>query len=528
MALVAALLSLACVGAAFAHASLIASEPSDGAVEDMPPRAVTLHFSEPVRPLVARLTRPAGRTDLLRDIGEKGNAILLTLPADLEQGTYILSWRVASSDGHPIGGGLVFSVGAPSAVAPVTVQQADIVVRSGLWASRLIFLLSLVLGVGGTVFTILLGRGTRLIDDRVTITLTIAGLLATPILIGFQGLDVLGEPVFALLQATTWSAGLFATSFGHAALLGATAVILAYAARSIQGGRTAKVLASVALLVVGVAAASAGHAATASPVTLTKPALFLHVVTATLWIGALIPLGRLLLRGGNDADFALKRFSTGIPAVIGILVLSGIVLAVVQLQSFAALWTTAYGLVLVAKLVLVAGLLALGAFNRFWLTGPVLAGSASAARHLRRSIVVEVVLGCLVLGVLGLWRFTPPPRSLAAATAQSQEIRSTKDGLTAILTLTPAVPGPAVVEIRDLQLDGKPVDPLSVEIELGKPSYGIGPFTQPARRIDDQRFRAEGFVLPLDGFWVVRATVLVTEFRSITLTDIFDVTPRVR
>ena len=45
---------------------------------------------------------------------------LLPFPRGLPRGTYVVAWRVVSADSHPVSGGLLFSVGAPSAsvVAP--------------------------------------------------------------------------------------------------------------------------------------------------------------------------------------------------------------------------------------------------------------------------------------------------------------------------------------------------------------------------------------------------------------------------
>ncbi len=527
MICIAVFLSVFYSGAAFAHASLIKSDPADSSVSDAAPKSVTLRFSEAVRPLVARLIHPGGHTEVLKDIGEKGDTIVFTLPDTLENGTHILSWRVTSSDGHPIGGGLVFSIGAPSTIAPSVEPQTDLAVRSGLWAARLVLMLGLVFGVGGTAFSILIAGQPVAREEWPVGGLLLAGLLATPLLIGFQGLDALGEPVRALLRWDAWSAGLFATGFGRAVVLGATALVLAYAARQ-TGRRIGIVLASLSLLNVGLAIASAGHAATASPTLLTRPALFLHAITATLWIGALLPLAILFKQQSFGAMLPLKRFSAAIPLIVGVLILSGLALAVVQLRTVTALWTTDYGQVLLAKLALVAALLLLAAFNRYRLTEPVLAGSKTAVRQLRRSILAEVVLGSLIIAALGLWRFTPPPRTLAAAPVASQEITANKDGLSAILSIHPPVTGAVFVEVRDIVLDGKPLEPLSVSIDLDKPSYGIGPFTRPARKTSAQRYRADGFVLPLDGFWVVRVTVLVSEFRSVTLTDVFDIAKATR
>lgn len=510
--------------AAFAHASLLSSEPADGVVLQEAPETLILRFSEPVRPLVARLILPGGHTAIMNDIGEKGDVIELTLPPDLQHGTHILSWRVASSDGHPIGGGLVFSIGAPSAISGQAVEQSDPVVQVGLWFSRYVLITGLVVGVGGVAFSRLISRAALGPAHGVIIGALLAGSAATPAFIGFQGLDALGEPLSGLARLDVWQAGLSATSYGRATVLAAVALLLAgVASRPAADRRSGQGLGIAALLVLGFAVSAAGHAASASPRIVTIPAVFLHAVSVTLWLGSLIPLLILLKRSGPEMRAALRRFSTVIPIVVAILVLSGIALSVVQLETMAALWSTDYGVILLVKLGLVVLMFALAAVNRHFLTEPAMAGGVTSIRHLRRSILVEIIAASLVIAAVGLWRFTPPPRVIAAQPPAAQEVRVDKDGVSARLSIQPPAVGPVTIAIGELLLDGKVFQPISVSIDLDKPSYGIGPFTRQAKRQTDGSYVANGFVLPLDGFWVVRVTVLVSDFRSVTLTDIFDV-----
>ena len=91
--------------------------------------------------------------------------------------------------------------------------------------------------------------------------------------------------------------------------------------------------------------------------------------------------------------------------------LTGLVLAIVQLASFAALIETRYGLILSAKLALVLALLGLAALNRLRLT-PMLASHPQATRPLVRSILAECAVAVAILAVVAGWRFTPLPRTL--------------------------------------------------------------------------------------------------------------------
>src|SRR5690349_16317662 len=88
-----------------AHAFLDRSEPSANRVLPEAPTEVNLIFTEPLEPDFSRAelydsTGALVPTEPSR-IGE-ANQILLTLPADLPNGTYTVQWRnVSASDGHP-------------------------------------------------------------------------------------------------------------------------------------------------------------------------------------------------------------------------------------------------------------------------------------------------------------------------------------------------------------------------------------------------------------------------------------------
>ena len=79
-----------------------------------------------------------------------------------------------------------------------------------------------------------------------------------------------------------------------------------------------------------------------------------------------------------------------------------------QLETPAALWTTDYGRIFLAKMVAVIGLMGLAAFNRRRLT-PMLELKAAGSRHLLRSIAGEIGLAVVILALVAAWRFTPPP-----------------------------------------------------------------------------------------------------------------------
>ena len=137
---------------AAAHASLIASEPADGVVLDDPPATIVLTFNEQVAPTVLRLVAPGGMATELRDFHAEGSAIVIAPPPEWGRGTYALTWRVVSADGHPVGGALVFSIGAVTSAPPAGATFADPVVAGAIWLARICLYVGLFIGVGGAFF----------------------------------------------------------------------------------------------------------------------------------------------------------------------------------------------------------------------------------------------------------------------------------------------------------------------------------------------------------------------------------------
>jgi copper transport protein len=147
-----------------AHAALIASQPADGAMVEKAPAKLVLTFNEPVSPRVLRLVTPDGQTIPLTDSTVAGATVSVTLPS-LGEGTHLLSWRVVSADGHPVGGSLLFSIGRVGP-APSVNQTVSWPIGAGIAVTRLAIYLGLFVGVGGVFFGVWISS-TGLVASRI-------------------------------------------------------------------------------------------------------------------------------------------------------------------------------------------------------------------------------------------------------------------------------------------------------------------------------------------------------------------------
>jgi copper transport protein len=504
------LLTCGGVSDAAAHASLVRTEPADGAVVKEPPAVLKLTFNEPVSPLVFRLIDPNGEVSNVGVAAE--NATVTLTPARLGRGTHLLSWRVISADGHPVGGALTFSVVAPTARPTAGAPHGEMAVRIALWTAKVAVYIGLFVGIGGAFFRTWIADPATSTPRGWIMAALALGFVAVVYSVTFQGLDALDLPFMDALDPRTWEAGL-STSYGATAVAAAIALLCGAASLALRG-HGARVLSLTAMGGAAFALALSGHAATAPPRLLTSPSVFLHVLCVAFWIGALVPL----IASVRHADHAaFERFSRVIPYPLGLIAITGGALALIQLAHVDALWTTNYGLVLSTKLAAVLVLLALAAANRYWLTPRLLVRDATAVRPLTWSIGMELGVALSILGLVALWRFTPPPRVLVSVAPVSIHFHGER--AMAQIEIEPARAGGAEVTVQVLDGAFQPLPVEEVTLAFSNPTAGIEPIRRTAVAAGDLNWRIGDLRIPIAGRWRLRVEILLDAFDKVVLED---------
>jgi len=258
-----------------------------------------------------------------------------------------------------------------------------------------------------------------------------------------------------------------------------------------------------------------GHAGTVEPRWLTRSAVFLHGVSVAFWIGALAPL--LVALRSDAGRGALAWFTRLIPYPLAVLLASGIVLMVFQLDRIDALWTTGYGVVLACKLAAVALLLALAAANRYAFAPRFQAQGTVAAPALASSIKAELALALVIVALVGLWRFTPPPRALAAAERVSVHIHNERAMAQIEIEPVRGRGGTASVLLLDPEL--RPLPARELTLVLANPAAGIEPARRDAASEGDGNWRVDDLRVPITGRWRLRLEILISDFERIAIED---------
>lgn len=444
---------------ALAHDGLLRSVPAKDAHLGVAPTALRLTFNRaPTLSLVRMALYGAGDTAVaLAPLRlDSGTTVVADIEGALKSGAYRVTWQITGADGHPVRGEFRFTValgatdssGAHAGHAamdtstpaphhdPVTMPtSSEFGVQSPAFvAVRWAGLSTLVLLIGAIVFRLgVLGRlrpdvaeepgWAELAEGRLARLASIASvlfLLATMARLVAQSLALHGaEETFdgallrGLLLETTWGRAWIAQVV---AVVGILALLRA-------SGRIRWVGAAIACVVVAVAQAASGHAASVGNAAIGVDAL--HVIAAAGWIGGLAALLAVgipaALTTGEARRFALvaqvlRRFSPMALVFGGLVALSGTFSAWSHLGELSALWTSDYGKTLLWKLGILSLVAATGAYN--WKRVlPTVHESVGTAR-LKRSAGFELAVAAVVIAVTAVLVATPPP-DMSPAVASS-------------------------------------------------------------------------------------------------------------
>src|SRR5262245_49385827 len=287
---------------------------------------------------------------------------------------------------------------------------------------RGVALSGLAVAVGGVVFVVAVLRPfaeARPLVPRSLVLISIgaaSAAIAQALMLAFQ--------VMALTGGREWPlAELAATTYFRVSIISTvTAIVLAVVAGERGGGRPFTLLPLAAALVV----CSAGTSHVAGRLH-DRAVLFgldaLHQLAAAVWVGGLLHL-TVAAFGSDDRAWpvvALRRFSSLALAAVATLVVAGVGLSVYYIGGADALIGTSYGFMVMTKILILAGLLVLGALN-FRATRRLPVPDGLVPQRLRRFVEVEAGLGLTVLFAAASLTAAPPAVDVVADRATPAEV----------------------------------------------------------------------------------------------------------
>lgn len=411
-------------GTAAAHAVLETSVPSFGQVVAKEPGHLTLEYDEDVVPALAQVSvlTPQGR-DVAGIPRVSGSTVTVPLRSG-PKGSYTVRWRmVAADDGHVTEGAFSFGVDArPVAPAPAGGVGIPVAPELLVWLQ----FIGVALAGGTLVFRALItapvGRALgEKSDGRAAIGLAAVGAVlalhaaffaflvgAYPVVGGDVG-DFVDAEIIPIRLSTHAGQAFTYSSFAWIAVIALIVGAWAYPRR-----REALLGAAGALsLTIAFGLSWAGHPASGD--TLLLLADYAHLVAAALWIGGLVALMILAasIRPQTGAErqdlfrLCLLRFSTVAPGLVAVLAAAGVCVAVGELPSVSAIFTSRYGILLITKTAAFGVAIALAAYHRFSVVPRVAAGTPAVA--IRRTLTNEMIVLAVAVGFAAILSQTAPP-----------------------------------------------------------------------------------------------------------------------
>ena len=416
--LAAALLALAAPAVARAHASVRDEKPNPLQRLQRAPTRVEIDFDQAVKvfPNGIRVYSVRGR-QYARGVHTEsgGHAVVATL-ARLPTGAYTVRWQALSGDGHVVSG--VYTFGVRVAAPPPTQAYGAGGPTTTENVLRWLYFVCLAVVIGGVAFRlVVLPRRVPHACERVFYALALLGLVGT-IQIGIVAFMLRAEDALQLpfRRFLYGDLSVFAngTRFGIAFVVMTLgfALVTALVYLAWLTDRPRPFLWPALAMSLGLASglSLSGHSAVDPPASKwSELADWVHLSTASLWVGGVVMLLVVFLTVPSLRREAFVRFARLAPILISLLLAAGIYLSVLRLPALHDLWTSGYGHVLIVKLALVALALAWGGFHHF-VVEPRIDGRTVQSR-LRGSLAGEMTVGLAVLLLAAfLVNSAPPPR----------------------------------------------------------------------------------------------------------------------
>lgn len=509
---------------AAAHATLTSVDPADGARLDESPTVVRLTFSERVSADLGgvRVLDADGRQVQQGAARVAGANVEVDLTADLPDGTYVISYRVISADGHPVRGGSVFAVGDvdvdTSALGRVTDSGSDRTWEVVGAVGRGLAYAGVLLAAGGVAFLVLVHRGgaerPRLV--RLVRGAAVVGAMGSVVALPVQAALGTGQGPGSLLDDGVLSE-VAQDGVGVSVVL--ALVGLAVAVLLVERRQW---LALGGAVIAATSFAAAGHTRAGTSPVLTTAADASHLLVTAAW-GAGIVLLVVTLRNRHgrpedpedppDTVALVGRFSTLATVTVLAVGVTGSILAWSEVGSLNALTGTTYGRLLLVKVATVAAIGALGAYNHFRLVPALTRGKVQAAlAQLRATLRVEAAALVVVIALSAVLVVVTPGRTAAEGGVVERVVQLGEHGSVQV-TIAPAKAGFNQIHLYLFDPDGRPSEIAeSVTLQLSLPAAQLGPITREATRAGPAHLQLDGTDLAVGGTWTIEVQARIDRF----------------
>ena len=532
-----------------AHGYVVRAIPADRSTLERPPTRLQYWFSEDLEPRFSEINLRDQSGEIIASgaVDEENHALLaLRVPAGLNDGAYIVELRPAfASDGHVIAESRVFFVGEE--VGGVAGSWADdrAIPLEALWRAALNLANFLFFGSSLLYAVVLLpawgsARHPAGLPERVMrrlraclIGAIILAALASLLALLQQSMVFFNADAHQVIEQNLWGVVLIGSRFGDVwifrmvlLIFSAVLIFVSEYYQPLMPQLSAGIWKGIpwlGALFVGLTMVTSHAAGSTLLPWLAIAVDWMHALVAAFWLGGALALALVLPPAlapfdGEQRRQAIRavtlRFSRIVTPLVALMIASGIYNAMNFFLTPLDL-NTSYGRTLGIKLLMVAPLLLISAWQHVILRPQLAARLESALTSLPRSwrrgmeravetgmaLRLEVWLMLALLGAVAWLSATPVPEPVSLRSeTESPQVTQTVGEFTITNAIIPGGPGVNTYDTVVSRGDAPATD-VSVFIQLVSPSRGIRNAWQRAEQVEDGLFVASGDDIDEAGEW---------------------------
>ncbi|MEH7413789.1 copper resistance protein CopC [Neobacillus drentensis] len=515
---------------ASAHAYILKSTPYENEIVDQAPLKVTIEFDETIQASFNSLEvfdSAGNRVDQKNGrIKPQNPSIIETdLAKNLPNDTYSIKWRIVSSDGHPVEGVIPFQVGNDNPAHDSSkinkeskgyMPQLDLIIIRWLQyignaclAAMLLFQL-FVLPKELREFAGVNSTFNKLLTISL-ITLSISILLSLPLQAtiesGLSWSKVLNVNVLGDMLATTL--------FGETWIIQLILLVFLFISSYLLVKKRFHSLWVWISFVLGIGLlltkAFTSHAASSTNVLITVSIDFIHLLSASIWIGSLIILAALIpLSRNNDTKGlylnSIRTFSKwGIVLVI-VLSFTGVYGSFSYIPNLKTLLTTNYGRVLFGKVILLVIMIIFASVN-------FIKGKRNKEKGLPVTIWGELMAGAVVIVLSVL--LTNLPTAMASP-GPFKETKTVKQERKITFNASPNIIGENTFILSLIDKNGQPMKDIEqATLTFTSLEMDMGEATKTLVKVKEGIYQAKGLNFNMAGRWNVHVHVLTKDLETL-------------
>jgi copper transport protein len=513
-----------------AHAYIIKSSPSENEILKKAPPEVSIQFDESIQPKfnMIKVTDSKGKQVDINNGGidpKQPSIIKAGLIRNLPNGPYRIQWKVVSNDGHPVEGVIPFQIGKGSNQDSknLNIETKTYTPPLDLTIIRWLQYISNAIYVGLFFFYLIVVPNELLLVKSIEKTFT--KFIWTGLILLFVSISISLPLQTTIVSGLKWSEVfsfdalgqvLSYTTFGRIWLIQMLLLfILLFTTQLSSIANTSKRLISWICMFLGfgllLTKALTSHAASQTNNLFPLTIDFLHLLSASVWIGSLIGLVGLmpLSKKQETKSLYLKmvhRFSKWGIILVTLLSLTGICSGFQYIPTVSSLFHTYYGIVLICKVLLFFLMLIFAALN-------LLKGKSANEKGLRASILGELAIGIVIL-ILTVF-LTNLPTAMSSP-GPFNKTNAEGNGYKIKLEVTPNVIGENtyIVSVNnEKNLPLKEIEQITLtfthaEMDMGKDMITIS-------KVAEGRYEAKGMNFNMSGKWNVHVHILTKALEGI-------------